>query len=131
MQIFETKNRLMAAVAVGALLLGGSGILIGRSMTAPEAAAPAASAEEEEEAAILADLSGSIPGVDKDEAAEFTAWLNLIDGDIINKMMQDDHPRHKTPPSEVNLDDWMANLEKTMPNSLFEALQLLDTNPTH
>ncbi|BBE33068.1 efflux RND transporter periplasmic adaptor subunit [Sphingosinicella microcystinivorans] len=49
MQIFETKNRLMAAVAVGALLLGGSGILIGRSMTAPEAAAPAASAEEEEE----------------------------------------------------------------------------------
>ena len=30
MQIFENKNRLMAAVAVGALILGGGGALIGR-----------------------------------------------------------------------------------------------------
>ncbi len=49
MQIFENKNRLMAAVAVGALILGGGGILIGRSMTAPEAAAPAAAPAEKEE----------------------------------------------------------------------------------
>ena len=49
MQIFENKNRLMAAVAVGALILGGGGILIGRSMTAPVAAPAAAPAEEEEE----------------------------------------------------------------------------------
>ncbi|MBU0825997.1 MAG: efflux RND transporter periplasmic adaptor subunit, partial [Alphaproteobacteria bacterium] len=49
MQIFENKNRLMAAVAVGALVLGGGGILIGRSMTAPEATAPAAAPAKEEE----------------------------------------------------------------------------------
>lgn len=49
MQFFENKNRLMAAVAVGALVLGGGGILIGRSMTAPETVAPAAAPAEEEE----------------------------------------------------------------------------------
>ncbi|WP_428630630.1 efflux RND transporter periplasmic adaptor subunit [Sphingopyxis sp.] len=49
MQILENKNRLMAAVAVGALVLGGGGILIGRSMFAPEAAAPAAAPAEKEE----------------------------------------------------------------------------------
>ena len=48
-RIFENKNRLMAAVAVGALVLGGGGILIGRSMTAPEATAPAAAPAKEEE----------------------------------------------------------------------------------
>ncbi len=49
MQIFENKNRLMAAVAVGALVLGGGGILIGRSMTVPSAVAPAAVPTEEAE----------------------------------------------------------------------------------
>lgn len=48
MQIFENKNRLMAAVAVGAILLGG-GIWIGRAMTTPLAAAPAAAPAGEEE----------------------------------------------------------------------------------
>ena len=55
MQILENKNRLMAAVAVGALVLGGGGILIGRSMTAPPTAAPAASPAEEKE-------KGHVPG---------------------------------------------------------------------
>lgn len=48
MQIFENKYRLMAAVAAGALVLGGGGILIGRSMTTSPAAAPATEAAEDE-----------------------------------------------------------------------------------
>lgn len=82
--------------------------------------------EEAEEAEIMAGLSGSIPRIDKDEAAEFTAWLNLIDGDIIKKMMQDEQPRHKLPAPEVNLDDWMANLEKTMNEEEVIAKQMLE-----
>lgn len=49
MQIFENKNRFMAAVAVGALVLGGGGILIGRSMSGPSVVAPAAVPAEKEE----------------------------------------------------------------------------------
>ncbi len=49
MQLFESRNRLLAAVAVGALVLGGGGILIGRSM-APPAVAPASAPAGEEEA---------------------------------------------------------------------------------
>lgn len=41
MQIFEHRNRLIVAAAVGALILGGGGVLIGRSL-APPAAAPVA-----------------------------------------------------------------------------------------
>lgn len=48
MQIFENRNRLIAAAAVGALVLGGGGVLIGRSM-APPAAAPAAEPAGQEE----------------------------------------------------------------------------------
>jgi cobalt-zinc-cadmium efflux system membrane fusion protein len=47
MQIFENRNRLIAAAAVGALTLGG-GVLIGRSL-APPAAAPAAEPTGQEE----------------------------------------------------------------------------------
>lgn len=48
MQIFENRNRLVAAVAVGALVLGGGGMLISRSMVPPAAAPVAEPAEEEE-----------------------------------------------------------------------------------
>lgn len=49
MQIHENRNRLTAAIAVGALVLGGGGILIGRSMAIPETAAPVADPGEREE----------------------------------------------------------------------------------
>jgi cobalt-zinc-cadmium efflux system membrane fusion protein len=42
MQILENRNRLIAAAAVGALIVGGGGLLIGRSMATPETVAPAA-----------------------------------------------------------------------------------------
>ncbi|NLF80523.1 MAG: hypothetical protein GX572_04950 [Clostridia bacterium] len=87
-------------------------------------------AEDVEEAEIMAGLSGSIPRIDKDEAAEFTAWLNLIDGDIIKKMMQDEQPPHKMPAPEVNLDDWMANLEKTMNEEEAIAKQMMEQKMT-
>lgn len=48
MQIFENRNRLLAAAAVGAMVLGGGGLWIGRSM-APPAAAPAVAPAGEEE----------------------------------------------------------------------------------
>ena len=47
MQFFANRNRLFAVVAVGALVLGGGGILIGRSM-APPTAAPAVEPAAEE-----------------------------------------------------------------------------------
>jgi len=50
MQIFEPKIRLTAAIAVGALVLGGGGIWIGRSMSGAPAAAPAAAPVAEEAA---------------------------------------------------------------------------------
>jgi len=40
----DNKNRLIAAVAVGALVIGGGGILLGRAM-APSETAPAAAAD--------------------------------------------------------------------------------------
>lgn len=49
MQFFENRNRLLAAVAVGALVFGGGGILIGRSMAPPASAPASAPAKEEEE----------------------------------------------------------------------------------
>lgn len=45
----DNKNRLIAAVAVGALLIGGGGILLGRTMAPSESAPAAAPAEDEEE----------------------------------------------------------------------------------
>ncbi|WP_447761998.1 efflux RND transporter periplasmic adaptor subunit [Sphingopyxis panaciterrae] len=48
MQIFETKTRLTAAIAVGALVLGGGGIWIGRSMSGAPVAVPAAAPVAEE-----------------------------------------------------------------------------------
>jgi hypothetical protein len=81
--------------------------------------------EEEEEAAIMAGLSGSIPRISKDDAAEFSAWLDLIDGDIINKMMQDEQPSHKVAAPQVNLDDWMANLEKTLDEEELAAKKIM------
>lgn len=49
MHIMENRKYLLAAVAVGAILLGGGGVLLGRSMAPPAAAPAAASAEAEEE----------------------------------------------------------------------------------
>lgn len=49
MQIFEHRNRLIVAAAVGALILGGSGVLIGRSLTLPAAAPAAGPAGQEED----------------------------------------------------------------------------------
>ncbi|WP_077148552.1 efflux RND transporter periplasmic adaptor subunit [Sphingopyxis sp. KK2] len=49
MQILENKNLLLVAVAVGALVMGGGGILIGRSMVGPDTAPPAATPAEAEE----------------------------------------------------------------------------------
>lgn len=49
MQYFENRNRLLAAVAAGALLLGGGGILVGRSMAPPRPAPAAGPAKEEGE----------------------------------------------------------------------------------
>ena len=48
MNMMENRKYLLAAVAVGAIVLGGGGILLGRSMAPPSAAA-AAPAEAEEE----------------------------------------------------------------------------------
>ncbi len=48
MQIFENRNRLIAAAAVGALVLGGGGVLIGRSLV-PSTTAPAAEPDGQEE----------------------------------------------------------------------------------
>ena len=48
MNMMENRTYLLAAVAVGAIVLGGGGILLGRSMAPPSAAA-AAPAEAEEE----------------------------------------------------------------------------------
>lgn len=51
MEIENNRNKLIAGVAVAALVLGGGGIMLGRTMFAPEAttaaAAPAAEGEEE------------------------------------------------------------------------------------
>ena len=45
----DNKNRLIAAVAVGALVIGGGGMLLGRSMAPSEPAPAAAPAQEKEE----------------------------------------------------------------------------------
>ncbi|MGH6650884.1 MAG: efflux RND transporter periplasmic adaptor subunit [Sphingopyxis sp.] len=49
MQILDNRNRLLAVVAVAVLAVGGGGVLIGRSMTPPDAALAAAPAGKEEE----------------------------------------------------------------------------------
>ncbi len=48
MQILDNRNRLLAVVAVAVLAVGGGGVLIGRSMTPPDAALAAGPAGEEE-----------------------------------------------------------------------------------
>ena len=46
MDFSENRNRLIATVAAGAIILGGGGILLGRSVFAPASAPPAAAAGE-------------------------------------------------------------------------------------
>ncbi len=72
--------------------------------------------EEEEEAEILAGLTGSIPQFDKtaeDENAEYTAWLDIISSDIIEKMMSNEESIGAANDNNGDVDNWLSNLEKS------------------
>ena len=71
--------------------------------------------EEAEEAAILAGLTGSFPKIDADdtdESAEYTAWLDIISSDVIEKLMNEDENKDTTV-NQADVNDWIADLEQT------------------
>ena len=71
--------------------------------------------EEAEEAAILAGLTGSFPKIDADdtdESAEYTAWLDIISSDVIEKLMNEGENKD-TAANQADVNDWIADLEQT------------------
>ena len=61
--------------------------------TEEDAEAKRRAEEEAEEAAILAGLTGGLPKIDTDDSdasAEYTAWLDIISSDVIEKLMNED-----------------------------------------
>ena len=83
--------------------------------TEEDAEAKRRAEEEAEEAAILAGLTGGLPKIDtddSDESAEYTAWLDIISSDVIEKLMNEDDSNNTTN-TQTDTNDWIADLEQT------------------
>ncbi len=83
--------------------------------TEEDAEAKRRAEEEAEEAAILAGLTGGLPKIDtddSDESAEYTAWLDIISSDVIEKLMNEDDSNNAAN-AQTDANDWIADLEQT------------------
>lgn len=85
------------------------------ALTEDESEARRRAEEEAEEAAILAGLTGGLSRIDADntdESAEYTAWLDIISSDMIEKLMNEDETK-AAESKQADVDDWIADLEQT------------------
>ena len=114
--VIENAAEEVAPVAEQVEAAAGEAVQDAVSLAAEEEKAAIRAAEEAEEAAIMRGLTGSIPTAinssEKGSSEDYSAWLEMIDNEMVEKVMAEDGEPAAADTDPEKVAGWMSDLEK-------------------
>ena len=114
--VIENAAEEVASVAEQVEAAAGEAVQDAVSLAAEEEKAAIRAAEEAEEAAIMRGLTGSIPTAinssEKGSSEDYSAWLEMIDNEMVEKVMAEDGEPAAADTDPEKVAGWMSDLEK-------------------